>query len=193
MNTTGVRVATKKTHPASSVKDGKRIIKKYPNRRLYDTSTSSYITITEVKQLVMEQVALKVIDAKSNEDLTRSILLQIILDQESAGVPMFTEAVLENIIRFYGHTMQPLMGSYLEKNVQALTQFQSKMTESSKHVSPELWQQLLPLQAPVLQGMMGQYAEQSNALFLQMQEQVQDQLQKQTETLLGALGVKTTF
>jgi polyhydroxyalkanoate synthesis repressor PhaR len=188
--TIGVRVTSQKTKAAAPLSN-KRIIKKYPNRRLYDTSTSSYITITEVKQLVMEQVSLMVIDAKTNEDLTRSILLQIILDQESAGVPMFTEQVLENIIRFYGHTMQPLMGSYLEKSIQAITQFQSQMTESSKQVSPELWQQLLPLQTPVLQGMMGQYAEQSNALFLQMQEQVQEQLQKQTDTLLSALGVKS--
>jgi len=184
-------VTSKKTKAASSLNNNKRIIKKYPNRRLYDTSTSSYITITEVKQLVLDQVSLMVIDAKTNEDLTRSILLQIILDQESAGVPMFTEQVLENIIRFYGHTMQPLMGSYLEKSIQSITQFQSKMTESSKQVSPELWQQLLPLQAPVLQGMMGQYAEQSNALFLQMQEQVHEQLQKQADTLLSALGVKS--
>ncbi len=183
-------MATKKPNTAPPFKNSKRVIKKYPNRRLYDTTTSSYITITEVKQLVMEQVSLSVIDAKTNEDLTRSILLQIILELESAGAPMFTEKVLENIIRFYGHTMQPMMGSYLEKNVQALTQFQSKMTESSKKVSPEFWQQLMPLQVPVLQGMMGQYAEQSNAMFLQMQEQVQEQLQKQSDALLGALGVK---
>jgi polyhydroxyalkanoate synthesis regulator protein len=64
------------------------------------------------------------------------------------------------------------------------------MTESSKKVSPELWQQLMPLQAPVLKGMLGQYAEQSNAMFLKLQEQVQDQLQKQTDAMLGALGVK---
>jgi len=184
-------VATKKPNPAAPFKNSKRVIKKYPNRRLYDTLSSSYITITEVKQLVMEHVNLTVIDAKTNEDLTRSILLQIILEQESAGVPMFTEKVLENIIRFYGHTMQPLMGSYLEKNVQAFTHFQSKLTETSKKVSPELWQQLMPLQVPVMQGMMGQYAEQSNAMFLRMQEQLQEQLQKQSDALLGALGVKS--
>ena len=187
---TGVRVTSQKT-TAASPSSNKRIIKKYPNRRLYDTSTSSYITITEVKQLVMDQVSLMVIDAKTNEDLTRSIFLQIILEQESAGVPMFTEQVLANIIRFYGHTMQPLMGSYLERSIQAITQFQTQVTENSKQLSPEVWQQLLPLQAPVLQGMMGQYAEQSNALILKMQEQVQEQLQKQADTLLSALGVKS--
>ncbi len=184
-------MTTKKSKTLPPVQSDKRVIKKYPNRRLYDTTTSSYITLFEVKQLVMDQIDLRVIDVKTNEDLTRSILLQIILEEESAGVPMFTEKVLENFIRFYGHTMQPFMGSYLERNVQALTQFQSKMTESSKKVSPELWQKLMPLQVPVLQGMLGQYAEQSSAMFLQMQEKVQEQFQMQTDAMLGALGVKS--
>ena len=70
-------------------KTGERLIKKYPNRRLYDTETSTYITLTDVKQFVLDQEALKVVDAKTGEDLTRSILLQIILDEESGGVPMF--------------------------------------------------------------------------------------------------------
>jgi polyhydroxyalkanoate synthesis repressor PhaR len=183
-------MTTKKSKTLQPVQSDKRVIKKYPNRRLYDTTTSSYITLFEVKQLVMDQIDLRVIDVKTNEDLTRSILLQIILEEESAGVPMFTEKVLENFIRFYGHTMQPFMGSYLERNVQALTQFQSKITESSKKVSPELWQKLMPLQVPVLQGMLGQYAEQSSAMFLQMQEKVQEQFQMQTDAMLGALGVK---
>jgi polyhydroxyalkanoate synthesis repressor PhaR len=71
-------------------KTAERLIKKYPNRRLYDTETSTYITLTDVKQLVLEQEDFKVVDAKSNEDLTRSILLQIILEEESGGVPMFS-------------------------------------------------------------------------------------------------------
>ena len=95
-----------------------RIIKKYPNRRLYDTSSSSYVALTDIKQLVMRNASFRVIDAKSGEDLTRSILLQIILEHESEGAPILTEQVLANIIRFYGHSMQSFMGSYLEKNVQ---------------------------------------------------------------------------
>jgi polyhydroxyalkanoate synthesis repressor PhaR len=95
-----------------------RVIKKYPNRRLYDTSTSSYVALADVKQLVMKQASFRVLDAKSGEDLTRSILLQIILEHESEGAPILTEQVLANIIRFYGHSMQGFMGSYLEKNVQ---------------------------------------------------------------------------
>jgi len=97
-----------------------RIIKKYPNRRLYDTSSSSYVALADVKQLVMNQQPFRVLDAKTGEDLTRTILLQIILEQEGNGSPILTEQVLSNIIRFYGHAMQGFMGAYLEKNVQIL-------------------------------------------------------------------------
>src|SRR6266404_2180022 len=89
-----------------------RLIKKYPNRRLYDTQTSSYITLTDVKQLVLDNEDFAVIDAKSDEDLTRSILLQIILEEESNGTPMFSSGALSQIIRYYGHAMQGMMGSY---------------------------------------------------------------------------------
>jgi polyhydroxyalkanoate synthesis repressor PhaR len=93
-----------------------RLIKKYPNRRLYDTKTSSYITLQEVKDMVVQAERLKVIDAKTDEDLTRSIYLQIILEEEAGGVPLFTEIALANMIRFYGHSMQAMMGNYLENN-----------------------------------------------------------------------------
>ena len=108
-----------------------RLIKKYPNRRLYDTATSSYITLADVKQLVLEQVVFKVMDAKSEEDLTRSILLQIILEEESAGAPMFTSDMLSQIIRFYGNAMQGMMGSYLEKNIQTFIEIQRRLQEQS--------------------------------------------------------------
>ncbi len=109
-------MSSKKTSKTGDTQD--RVIKKYPNRRLYDTSTSSYVALTDIKQLVMTQTPFRVLDAKSGEDLTRSILLQIILEHESEGAPILTEQVLANIIRFYGHSMQGYMGSYLEKNVQ---------------------------------------------------------------------------
>ena len=93
-----------------------RLIKKYPNRRLYDTHASSYVTLTDIKTLVLECKKFAVIDAKSKEDITRTILLQIILEEESGGIPMFTELALAQIIRLYGNTMQGFMGSFLEKN-----------------------------------------------------------------------------
>ena len=92
-----------------------RIIKKYPNRRLYDTVTSTYITLADVKQLVMEGCQFKVIDAKTSEDLTRSILLQIITEEESNGKPIFSSQMLYQIIQFYGNAFQQMMSSYLEK------------------------------------------------------------------------------
>jgi len=175
---------------ASAASAAQRVIKKYPNRRLYDTSTSTYITLPEVKQLVVDGETVTVRDAKTSEDLTRSILLQIILEEEAGGAPMFTEAVLANIIRFYGHAMQGFMGAYLEKNVQVFTDIQAKMAEQSSAVSPEMWTQFMKLQSPVLKGAMGSYVEQSQAMFTQMHEQMQKQMQKQTEQMLGAFGIK---
>ena len=106
-------------------KPAQRVIKKYPNRRLYDTETSTYITLTEVKELVMRSVPFVVRDAKSGVELTRSILLQIILEEEAGGAPMFTEPVLASIIRFHGKALHGFMGSYLEKNIQAMTEMQA--------------------------------------------------------------------
>lgn len=163
-----------------------RIIKKYPNRRLYDTETSTYITLAEVRLLVMGNISFVVRDAKTNEDLTRSILLQIILEEESGGAPMFTEAILANIIRFYGDAMQGFMGTYLEQNVQSFMDLQAKMAEQSKGLSPEMWTQFVNAKSPVMQGMMGAYVEQSKTMFTQMQEQ----MQKQREQMLSAFGLK---
>jgi polyhydroxyalkanoate synthesis repressor PhaR len=174
-----------KKAPANG-KATQRIIKKYPNRRLYDTDTSSYITLAEVKQLVMDHESFVVRDAKTSEDLTRSILLQIILEEEAGGAPMFSEAAMANLIRFYGHAAQGFMGTYLEKNVQAFTDIQAKLAEQSKTLTPEMWAQFMNMQNPLMQGMMGSYVEQSKNMFDQMQEQ----MAKQTEQMLGAFGIK---
>lgn len=167
-------------------KVAQRIIKKYPNRRLYDTDTSSYITLAQVKRLVMDSEPFVVIDVKTGEDLTRSILLQIILEEESNDSPMFTAPVLASVIRFYGHAMQGFMGGYLEKNMQQLMDVQAKFAEQSKGLSPEMWTQFMALQSPVLQSMLGGKLEQSKNLF----EQMQEQMQKQTGQMLGAFGIK---
>ena len=167
--------------PGDSDTPGVRVLKKYPNRRLYDTQTSSYITLADVKQMVLTAQNFVVRDAKTAEDLTRSILLQIILEEETGGVPMFSSQMLAQIIRFYGHAMQGMMGSYLEKNLQTFTDIQSRLAEQSsgtfdpKVLSPELWTQFLNGQAPVMQGLMGSYLDQSKNLFLQMQEQMAKQ------------------
>ena len=158
---------------------GPRTLKKYPNRRLYDTQTSSYITLADVKQMVLGGEEFEVRDAKTGDDLTRSILLQIILDEESGGVPMFSAPMLSQIIRFYGHAMQGMMGQYLEKNLQAFVEIQNQLVSpgqtlyDSKSLTPEMWTQLLGGQAPVMQNQMGAYLEQSKTLFEKMQAQMQ--------------------
>jgi len=165
----------------SENKSSVHLIKKYPNRRLYDTQTSTYITLADVKQLVMDSDVFQVVDAKTNEDLTRSILLQIILEEEAGGSPMFSSEVLAQIIRYYGHAMQGMMGNYLEKNIQAFIDIQQKLAENSlsnydgKPFTPEMWTQFMNLQGPMMQGMMSNYIEQSKSLFVQMQEQMQNQ------------------
>ncbi len=101
-----------------------RIIKKYPNRRLYDTEISSYITIDEVRQLVVDNETFEVRDAKTGDDLTRSVLLQIISEHEERGTPLFTTQLLSQLIRFYGDSLQGFMGSYLERSLQAFVEQQ---------------------------------------------------------------------
>jgi polyhydroxyalkanoate synthesis repressor PhaR len=167
-----------------------RLIKKYPNRRLYDTQTSTYITLVDVKRLVIEQEEFQVLDAKTGEDLTRSILLQIILEEESGGVPMFSSSMLSQIIRYYGHAMQGIMGSYLEKNIQAFIEIQNRLAEQSKglyegKLGPEMWAQFMNLQAPMVQTMMSNYIEQSKNLFVQMQDQMQNQARSMFSTFPG--------
>ena len=130
------------TAAESTASPTQQVIKKYPNRRLYDTTTSSYVTLSEIKQLVMQGQSFVVRDAKSGEDLTRSLLLQIILEEESSGAPMFTEAVLANIIRFYGHAMQGHMGAYLESNLQSLMLMQSKMGHQSQNIMSQMQEQM---------------------------------------------------
>jgi polyhydroxyalkanoate synthesis repressor PhaR len=158
-----------------------RVLKKYPNRRLYDTTASSYITLADVKKMVMSGENFVVRDAKTSEDLTRSILLQIILEEESGGVPMFSSQMLAQIIRFYGHAMQGMMGSYLEKNLQTFTEIQGRLADPALGLydttahTPELWTQFLNGQAPAVQGLMSTYLEQSKSMFTQMQEQMAKQ------------------
>ncbi|MFA9438441.1 polyhydroxyalkanoate synthesis repressor PhaR [Uliginosibacterium sp. sgz301328] len=159
-----------------------RLIKKYPNRRLYDTASSCYITLADVRDLVLAGEEFQVVDAKSGEDITRSILLQIILEEESGGTPMFTSDLLAQMIRFYGNAMQGFMGRYLENNIKAFTDMQVKLQEQAKSLygenspaSKDMWAQFLSFQGPALHSMMGAYMEQSKRMFVQMQEQVESQ------------------
>jgi polyhydroxyalkanoate synthesis repressor PhaR len=159
-----------------------RTIKKYPNRRLYDTANSGYITLADVKQMVLDNVDFQVVDAKSGEDLTRAILLQIILEEESGGLPMFSSEMLTQMIRFYGSAQQTMMGQYMEQNVKAFMAIQKTLQDQAKQIygdkmllTPDLWKQFMQMQAPAMQGMLGNYLEQSAKLFMDMQQRMQDQ------------------
>jgi polyhydroxyalkanoate synthesis repressor PhaR len=162
--------------PASSA----RVIKKYPNRRLYDTATSSYITLADVRALVLKGENFIVRDAKSGDDLTRSILLQIILEEETGGVPFFSERMLADIIRFYGHSMQGFMGSYLEQGIESFAEMQRQMADQTKGLTPEAWAQFMGMAPTMLPG----------NPFSSYLEQSQQALEKMQQQMLEAFGVK---
>lgn len=109
-----------------------RIIKKYPNRRLYDTEVSSYVTLEDVRQLVLREVSFQVRDARTNDDLTRSILLQIIMEREADGEPIFSEQLLTKIIRSYGDSLQGMMASYLERSLSLFVEQQARVQDQMK-------------------------------------------------------------
>jgi polyhydroxyalkanoate synthesis repressor PhaR len=135
-----------------------RLIRKYSNRRLYDTRASRHVTLEDLRQLVIAGEKIKVIDDKSDEDLTRSVLLQIISEQEQFGSPVLGSELLEMIIRFYGRPMQALLSGYLERAVTAMLRQQETMQAEMAKVlqtpfaplaelackNMELWQQMQP-------------------------------------------------
>ena len=187
-----------------------RIIKKYPNRRLYDTETSAYITLADVKLFVLENQDFEVQDARTGENLTRSILLQIILEEESGGVPMFSSDMLANIIRYYGHSMQGLMGSYLERSIGAFHEAQRKFQEQTQSLygtlgnvapnlgnlgsgmagigkavpalDPEAWKKLMQGGGTGVPNMMGDYLEKSASNVIGMQEELRKQAMQMFST-----------
>lgn len=111
-----------------------RVVKKYPNRRLYDTVESRYITLADIRRLVMDKIDFIVIDKKSQEDITRSILLQVIAEQEHAGEPLMSQDFLSQVIRSYGGAMQCLVGSYLEQSLKLLSGQQQQMRDHMRGV-----------------------------------------------------------
>lgn len=114
--------------------ESKRIIKKYPNRRLYDTTESKYVTLNDVRRLVLDGVGFSVIDKKTGEDITRNILLQIIIEQEEEGEPLFSTDVLEQIIGFYGNSVQGVAGDFIGRSLSLFRdqqqRFQTQMREA---------------------------------------------------------------
>lgn len=111
-----------------------RIIKKYPNRRLYDTEISRYITLDEIRQLVIDGAPFEVQDSRDGSDITRSILLQVISDQEDGGNPIFSTEVLIRFIRLYGDSMQPSISRYLELSLGAFADQQQHFVDNLKQL-----------------------------------------------------------
>lgn len=188
------------TGPGAHEADGVRVLKKYPNRRLYDTASSSYITLAEVKGLVMRAEPFVVRDAKTGEDLTRSILLQIILEEEAGGSPLLSEAMLCQLIRFYGHAMQGFFGAHLAAQIQAFAEMQQKMMAAAPAMGvenwpkafdnwpkafnnwPSNWQELMSRYAPFASSvapMPFMSSTPSGQAWQQAQEQMQEQMQRQ--------------
>jgi polyhydroxyalkanoate synthesis repressor PhaR len=141
-----------------------RVIKKYPNRRLYDTAISSYVTLEDVKRLVLDRTEFRVVDVRSNVDITRSILLQIISEQEEQGNPIFSTEVLAQIIRFYGDTLQGMMSNYLEKSLQVFVEQQHLVRDQLRNFMGKN-----PL------AIMSELAERNLALWQAMNERIYKQ------------------
>jgi len=137
--------------------EGFRVIKKYPNRRLYDTAISKYVTLSDVRQLVIDREPVKVVDAKTKDDLTRSVLLQIILEQEEDGNPIMSAEMLEQLIRLYGDPFQTNFASYLENSVKLIAEQRGKVKSNLEHVADPF-------------AMMSSLANRNMEVFKEMQE-----------------------
>jgi polyhydroxyalkanoate synthesis repressor PhaR len=140
--------------------DAKRVIKKYPNRRLYDTTESKYVTLNDVRKLVLEGISFCVIDKKSGEDITRNILLQIIIEQEDEGEPLFTTEVLEQLIGFYGDSVQGVAGDFIGQSLNMFREQQERFQNQMREAV-----QILPMSSAF-----GEMAKQNLDMWKQMQD-----------------------
>lgn len=160
-----------------------RVIKKYQNRRLYDLSTSTYVVLEDIKQMIMDGEIIQVIDAKSEQDVTRTVLMQVILEEEVNGVPIFSNDFLFQIIRFYGKAFQSSLSPFLEQGVDLFRRMQKKFYEEIRDVygkdklnsGAELWREFMEKQGPEIEKSIKTQMQNNASVFLQMQEQLQQQ------------------
>lgn len=148
-----------------------RLIRKYTNRRMYDTHTSTHVNVNDIRQLVIDEIPFQVVDTKSGEDITRSILLQIIQEAENDGEPIFSSEMLKGIIRFYG-PLQGMLGSYLEQSIQTVVDLQTQASAQSS----QAWSEFMRQQGPVTNDLMNEYMERSKKLY------------QSTQSLFGLFG-----
>lgn len=128
---------TRRNRTPASSQDGKptaRVIRKYPNRRLYDTVESRYVTLADIRRLVVERIDFVVLDRKSQQDITRSILLQVIAEQEGAGESLMSRDFLSQVIRSYGSGLQEFVGRYLDESIQQFAREQRELRDRFKNV-----------------------------------------------------------
>ena len=132
------RAKTKRAKSGAQASEGgknaPRVIRKYPNRRLYDTVESRYVTLADVRRLVVERVDFVVLDRKSQQDITRSILLQVIAEQEGAGESLMSRDFLSQVIRTYGSGLHDFVGRYLDESIQQFARDQRELREKFKNV-----------------------------------------------------------
>lgn len=160
-----------------------RLVKKYQNRRLYDVTTSTYVVLEDIKQIIMGGEEIKVLDVKTEQDVTRTVLLQIILEEEMNGVPMFSNDFLYQIIKFYGKAFQPSLSPFLEQGLDLFRKTQRKFYEQIRDVygkdklssGVELWKEFMKNQGPNIEGVLKEQMHNSTNAFLKMQEQLQEQ------------------
>jgi len=136
--TTKAKTKTKRTRARAASQEGgrnsPRVIRKYPNRRLYDTVESRYVTLADVRRLVVERIDFVVLDRKTQQDITRSILLQVIAEQEGAGESLMSRDFLSQVIRSYGSGLQDFVGRYLDESIQLFAREQRDLRDRFKNV-----------------------------------------------------------
>ncbi|MFN8770269.1 MAG: polyhydroxyalkanoate synthesis repressor PhaR [Neisseriaceae bacterium] len=179
-------------------KNSIRIIKKYQNRRLYDVSTSTYVVLDDIKQIIMDGEEIKVIEVKTNQDVTRTVLLQVLLEEEMHGVPMFSNDFIYQIIRFYGKAFQSSLGPFLEQGVDLFRRMQKKFYEQVREVygkeklssGVELWKDFIEKQGPGIEEIVKEQMQTSTGAFLKMQEQLQQQTRQLLDYMQFPFGQK---
>src|SRR6202034_2145305 len=133
-----------------------RLIKKYANRRLYDSTESRHVTLEDIRKMIVSGAKVKVVDDKSGEDLTRAVLLQVIAEQDQYGTPVLSTELLEAIIRFYGNPVQEMLTKYMEQSVGAIAQQQQAMrAEMSKALAGQNMDQWSKIQASMMSAFAG--------------------------------------
>lgn len=139
-----------------------RLIKKYANRRLYDTSESRHVTLADIRKLIVSGINVRIVDDTTDADITRPLLLQIIVEQEQSGEPLLPELLLTQLIRFYGNPMQHMMGDYLQQSVETFTaqqhRFQSQLSSMLSSAPVDTMQSLMKRNMTAWESLFGKVA-----------------------------------